>query len=76
MWARRSAFGPGDIRPLEHLAGVLGLTAADDQARHMQWVKSQLETRLVEARQRLPELSRLYRALGVCGGLTLALLLY
>lgn len=75
-WARLSAFNPGDLRPLEHLAGVLGLSSAEDQSRHIKWVTDQLEARLVEARQRLPELTRLYRALGVCGGLTLALLLY
>lgn len=76
VWARHSAFRPGDLRPLEHLAGVLGLTSAEDQARHMRLVTSQLEAGLVEARERLPEQSRLCRALGVCGGLTLALLLY
>lgn len=75
-WARDAALAHDDLRPLWDLGTVLGRSAADDQARHMKWVKSQLEVGWNDARQRLPELSRLYRALGVCGGLILALLLY
>lgn len=66
---------PADLTPLYELAGILGLSAADDQARHFRWARSQLEARLSTARERLPESARLCRALGACGGLTLALLL-
>lgn len=75
-WSRRSALAPGDVGPLAELAGILGLSAADDQARHLLWARTQLETRLAAARERLPERARMCRALGVCGGLLLALLLY
>ena len=51
----------------------VGKVAQDDQARHLRWVKSQLHAGWHDAREKLPELTRLYRALGVCGGLILAL---
>jgi len=75
-WAARSALLESDLAPLVHLAPVLGLSEGGDQARHLRWARSQLEVKLAGARQRLPEVARLCRALGVCGGLILALLLY
>lgn len=75
-WGRASALVPSDLRPLEQLAGVLGLSSAEDQARHIRWAASQLEARWEEACRKLPEVVRLCRALGACGGLTLALLLF
>gem|GEM_PF-2736686 len=75
-WSKGAALVDGDLVPLVQLAGILGLSDAEDQARHLRWAKSQLETRLAAARERLPETARLCRALGACGGLVLALLLY
>src|SRR5690606_34668264 len=75
-WAARSALLESDLAPLVHLAPVLGLSEGGDQARHLRWARSQLEVKLAGARQRLPEVARLCRALGGCGGLILALLLY
>ena len=73
---RGPALLESDLAPLVHLAPVLGLSEGGDQARHLRWARSQLEVKLAGARQRLPEVARLCRALGVCGGLILALLLY
>lgn len=75
-WSWGTALTAGDVRPLRDLGDVLGRSPADDQARLLRWVKSQLHAGWHDAREKLPELTRLYRALGVCGGLILALLLY
>lgn len=74
-WRKRSALTPEDVVPLERLSGVLGVSGAEDQSRHLRYVRSELVFRLEQARDRLPETTRLFRALGVCGGLALALLL-
>lgn len=73
--ARGTALDREDIRPLVKLGGILGLASAEDQRRHIRLAQSEVESRLSEARRKLPDISRLYRTLGVCGGLIVALLL-
>lgn len=75
-WRRSSALAGEDLEPLRRLGGVLGLSSAEDQARHLKLAQRELSLRLDAERERLPQVTRLYRLLGVCGGLALVLLLY
>jgi len=75
-WAARSALLESDLAPFGPPGSGPRPVGGGDQARHLRWARSQLEVKLAGARQRLPEVARLCRALGVCGGLILALLLY
>ncbi len=72
---RQSSLTREDMRPLEKMGMVLGLSAAEDQRRHLQLVRSEVTTRLEEARERLPQVTRLCRTLGIFGGLATVLLL-
>lgn len=64
-----------DLRPLEKTGMVLGLSSAHDQQRHLQLARREVEARLEEARERLPQVTRLCRTLGVFGGVATVLLL-
>lgn len=75
-WGKASALAREDLEPLLRLGAVLGLSHGDDQARHLGLARRELLHRLEAERQRLPQLVRLYRLLGVFGGLALVLLLY
>jgi len=72
---RRSALKEGDMMPLLYLGGTIGLSSAQDQSRHLQLARRQIEARLEAERRRLPQVARLVRALGLCGGLAAALML-
>lgn len=74
-FGRQGGVTPADLRPLERIGPVLGLTSAEDQRRHLRLVRREVELRLAEAREQLPQTARLCRALGVCGGVAVALLL-
>src|SRR5690606_14043555 len=71
----RAALDPDDYQPLCHLGGVLGRSSAADQGRRLALTKRQLELRLDDAREKVPQTARLVRALGVGGGTALALML-
>jgi len=72
---RQSALSEEDVRPLEMIGSVLGQCSADDQKRHLRLARRQINVRLAEARERLPQVARLWRTLGLCAGVAIALLL-
>ena len=74
-YRRSASLTAEDLLPLERIGGVLGLSAAADQERHLRLVRRELEARLAEARGSLPQATRLYRTLGLFCGLAVALLL-
>lgn len=76
LWSARSDLEAGDCEPLLRLTDVIGLTEAQDQARFFQLVRAELNAILDQARDKLPAITRVYRALGVGGGLIAAILLY
>src|SRR5690606_36436474 len=58
-WEKVSALTWEDLEPLVRLCGVLGLTSAEDQARHLGLAQRELSLRLDAERQRLPHIARL-----------------
>lgn len=75
-WQEVAALRQEDLEPLLRLGAVLGLSTGEDQARHLELARRELSHRLEAQRVRLGELIRLYRLLGVFGGVALVLLLY
>lgn len=75
VYRRVASLTPDDVRPLQKTAAILGLSSAQDQRRHLQLLRKEIEMRLIEARERLPQKTRLCRSLGLFGGLTAVLLL-
>lgn len=71
---RRSALRPEDLAPLMYLGGTIGLSSAEDQSRHFQLARRQIEAHLAAERERAPQSARLLRTLGLCGGVAAALL--
>lgn len=77
IWYRRhSSVTAEDLRPLEKAGVVLGLSSAADQQRHLRLVCREVDVKLADARERLPQVTKLCRTLGVFGGLASALLLF
>lgn len=65
-----------DRRPLLRVGAIIGLSEANDQHRHLRLAQMEIERRLAEARDKLPQSTKLYRALGVGSGLVMVILLY
>lgn len=75
-WRRQAQLLEGDWRPLTRLGAVIGVTEAEDQARHFHMARVEIEGRLHAAREQLPKATRLYRALGLSMGLVVVIFLY
>lgn len=70
-----NALGKQSAAIVADLSGILGRSDLESQLAALEYGKSMLETRLVEAREYASRHGRLYRTLGVLAGLGLAVLI-